>query len=101
MIELEATADGILLPVHAQPRARRSGIVGVHGGRLKVAVTQAPEQGRANEALVQALADALRLKKSQIELIGGASASRKIFRISAVGLEELRIRLDEVLASIG
>ena len=37
MIELRATPDGVLLPVHAQPGARRERIVGEHGGRLGIA----------------------------------------------------------------
>ena len=48
-IELTTTADGVILPVQAQPRAKRSEIVGEHNGRVKVAVTEVPEKGKANE----------------------------------------------------
>ncbi len=50
---------GCLLRVLAQPGARRDGVVGVHGDRLKVAVRAPPEDGRANAALEEILGAAL------------------------------------------
>ena len=93
MIKLDTTRDGILLPVHAQPRSRRNAVVGVQAGRLKVAVTAAPEKGKANEAIVRVLADALGIKASQIELAGGASARHKKFRVSGLSAAELEQRI--------
>ena len=42
MVSLEQTAYGLVLPVKAQPAARRNGVTGVHDGALNVAVSQAP-----------------------------------------------------------
>ena len=95
MIELEPSATGVLLPVQAQPKARKNGPVGEHNSRLKVAVTQAPEKGKANNALVKLLASALGLRRSQIELVSGATSSKKMFRITGVEIQELRRRIDE------
>ncbi|MEX0700908.1 MAG: DUF167 domain-containing protein [Planctomycetales bacterium] len=92
-IPLVPSAGGVLLPVQAQPRAKRNAVVGVHGGRLKVAVTQPPEKGKANDAIVEALADALGLKRSRITLHGGASSSRKTFLISGVAADDLQRRI--------
>ena len=41
----------VLIDVHAQPGAKRSAIVGEHGGRLKIAITSPPVDGKANSAL--------------------------------------------------
>jgi len=95
MIELEESANGVLLPVQAQPKSRKNRLVGIHNGRLKVAVTQAPEKGKANDALVKLLASALGLRRSQIELVSGATSSQKIFLITGVEMQELRRRIDE------
>ncbi len=95
MIELEQSANGVLLPVQAQPKARKNGLAGIHDGRLKVAVTQAPEKGKANDALVKVLASSLGLCRSQIELFSGATSSKKMFLITGVELPELRQRIDE------
>jgi uncharacterized protein (TIGR00251 family) len=92
-IDWETTGDGVILPVQAQPGARRNGIVGVHAGRLKVAVTQVAERGKANAALCEVLADALKLKRSQVQLVSGATGSQKRFLIAGVTVEQLRERI--------
>lgn len=81
------------LPVQAQPGARRNAVVGVRDGRLRVAVTQAPEKGKANEALVEVLAEVLDLKKSQIALVSGETSRQKQFLITGLSLAELSQRI--------
>lgn len=93
MLELQATPAGVILPVHAQPGARKNGITGIHDGRLKIAVTQAPEKGKANQALVKLLAELLEVKRSQIELLAGETSSHKKFLIAGVALAALRDRI--------
>ncbi len=100
MIALVLHPDGILLPVRAQPGARSSGIRGEHNGALKVAVTQVAEKGKANDALVLVLAKALDLKRSQIELVSGATDRDKRFLISDITLETLQARIAAVLAPV-
>jgi hypothetical protein len=97
MIALEPRAEGTILPVRAQPGARKNEIRGEQDGALKVSVTQAPEKGKANKALVEVLAKGLGLKKSQIDLISGETASQKRFLIRGIGSEELRERIDRAV----
>ena len=99
MIDLIETSDGILLPVKAQPGARRNGITGEHGGKLKVAVVEAPEKGKANEALIRVLAEALGLKRSQIAIASGAVSRDKTFLITGVRPDDLRERIARILVS--
>lgn len=89
-LALRLAAGGVVLPVQAQPGARRNGLVGLHGGRLKVAVTQVAEKGKANQALARLIADELGLSKSQVSLIAGEAAARKEFLIAGVPVETLR-----------
>lgn len=96
-VRLEVHSRGVVLPVRAQPGARREGLAGVHDGALKVSVTAAAEKGRANQALVEVLAAALGLKKSQIELISGETARRKLFLVCGLNLDELARRIQSVL----
>ena len=83
-ISLVVDGGDVLLPVRAQPGARRTGVVGEHGGRLKVAVTAIAEKGKANEALVDAVAEAFGLKRSQVTLVSGQTSNQKVFRLAAV-----------------
>ena len=96
MLELTATAGGVVVPAQAHAGARRNGITGVHGGRLKIAVTQAPEKGKANKALIALLAELLDLKPSQITLISGEASTQKKFLISGVDPAWLRKRLENL-----
>ena len=93
MIDLQETPQGVVVPVQAQPGARQNGITGEHAGRLRVAVTQAPEKGKANKALIEVLAAALDLKKSQVALVAGETSSQKKFLVTGVSLPELSRRL--------
>jgi uncharacterized protein len=93
MIAITENADGCILPVHAQPGARKAGILGEHAGALKVAVTAPPEDGRANKALVELLAKALSLKRSQVQLLSGEKSREKRFLINGVKKGELETRV--------
>jgi uncharacterized protein (TIGR00251 family) len=92
-IQFKESAEGILLPVHARAGARRNGIIGVHGGRLKIAVTQIPEKGKANQEILRLLADVLDLPKSQVRLVAGETNSQKTICLSGISLEEIEHRL--------
>jgi hypothetical protein len=97
MIAVNDHAEGCVLPVRAQPGARRSGVQGEQAGALKVAVTAPPEDGRANRALIEELCKALSVKRSQVELIGGQTSRDKRFLIRGLTSAELEKRLRALL----
>jgi uncharacterized protein (TIGR00251 family) len=76
---LRVRSDGVALEVHAQPGARRTAIVGEHGGRLKIAVNAPPLDGRANVALIELLSERLGLPQRALTLEAGATARDKRF----------------------
>ena len=89
MIAVTEHEEGCVLPVRAQPGARRCAVLGVQGGALKIAVTAPPEDGRANKAFIDTLREALHLKRSQIELLSGATSRDKRFLIRGIRPSEL------------
>jgi uncharacterized protein len=97
MIALVDHPEGCVLPVRAQPGARRPGVQGEQNGALKVAVSAPPEDGKANAALVEVLRKALGLKRSQVELIGGQTSRDKRFLIRGLTRSELEQRLAALL----
>jgi uncharacterized protein (TIGR00251 family) len=99
MISLEAHANGVLLPVRAQPGSRHSGIRGEQAGALKVCVTQVAEKGKANKALIKVLCAALDLRPSQVELISGETAAQKRFLIRDITQDALAQRIAKCLES--
>ena len=77
MIKLVDTPEGVIVPVWAQPRAKKDRIVGEFNGCIKVAVTAPPEGGRANEAIAEVIADALGLRGSAVQVVGGLTSRQK------------------------
>jgi uncharacterized protein YggU (UPF0235/DUF167 family) len=69
----------IALRVRARAAGRFDRIAGVRGDSLLVEVRAAPERGRANDAIVRLLADALGIRASDIVLRLGAGSPRKLF----------------------
>jgi uncharacterized protein len=97
MVQLDETPAGIVLHVKAQPGARRNAVGGEHAGALKVAVTQAPEKGKANDAIIDVLSKSLGLKRSQFALISGATASQKKFLLTDLSAADLNSRIEKLL----
>ena len=93
MIPLSAHPEGTILPVRAQPGARRNEIRGEQNGMLKVSVTQIAEKGKANKALIGVLSKELGLKKSQLELIAGHTSCEKRFLVHGITPDELAQRI--------
>lgn len=77
---------GITLRVKAQPKSRRPGIggttPGVDGPRLRLAVTEAAEDGRANRAVCATIAEALGIPASTVSVVQGAGTREKLLRIA-------------------
>jgi len=80
-------ADGVRLAVRLTPKASAARIVGLiedgaGGVALKVAVTAAPEAGKANDALLRLLAKTLGLPKRDLTLALGAADRRKLVHVA-------------------
>lgn len=76
--------DGdLLLTLHVQPRASRDEFAGIHGDALKLRITAPPVDGKANAHLRRFLAETFGVPRGNVELLAGAAARRKTFRIRA------------------
>jgi len=82
-VELHGDEHSCRISLRAQPGARRSAVVGVWNGCLKIAVRAPAEDGRANEELLTVLADALELPRRALTLERGAQARLKQVSIAA------------------
>lgn len=98
MIGLAPHPAGTILPVRAQPGARRNALEGIREGQLRVSVTQAAEKGKANQAIVGLLCKVLGLRRSQVELLSGESSRQKRFLVRGMTPDELAQRIAEALA---
>ncbi len=97
-VAIQPHPEGATIAVRAQPGAKKAGVMGEKAGALKVSVTAPPEDGKANEALVEVLKDWLGVKRSQVELISGRTNRNKVFLIRGLSAEALA---DAIAAKIG
>ena len=72
--------------VRVRPGARQTRVggrwAGSRGPALSVRVTAAAVDGRANDAVCRALADALGLSRGQVSLVAGARGRDKLVAVS-------------------
>ena len=81
------------LQISAQPRASRTELIGIHGGALKIRLAAPPVDGAANLELLRFLARLLGVPRSNVTLVAGAAAKRKLVEVQGVGLKTARARL--------
>lgn len=87
-LPLSADKGGCILNIHATPRAAQERIDGIEtdaAGRvwLRVRTTAAPEDGKANRAVVKLLAKSWKIPASCFTVINGEAARYKRVRINA------------------
>jgi hypothetical protein len=104
MSPIEPVPEGLRVALKVAPRAARAGIAGVEAdaaGRplLKIRVTEAPEGGKANAAVVKLLAKAWKLPKGTLEITAGAKDRRKTLLVAG-DPDELAPRLRSWLAEL-
>jgi uncharacterized protein len=77
-------SDGIAIAVKVHPKSRRPGLNGTapDGERLRVAVTDPPEDGRANRAVCAILAEALGLPTSAVRVATGSRSREKMLHVT-------------------
>ena len=81
-LRIEVRGASIRVPVHVQPRASRSEVVGTHGAALKVRLLAPPVDGAANEALIALLAAKLRVPRRDVRIVQGATSRAKVVEIT-------------------
>ncbi len=86
------------IKVRVQPKASRNQVVGYAGEALRLRVTAPPEGGKANEAVVSLLAQALDIAKSRVRIVRGHSSRDKLVAVEAMTPGEAQRRLADFIA---
>ncbi len=86
MLPFKKTGRGFTFQIQVLPRSSRCEVVGIQDKALKLKITSPPVEGKANEECIRFLADRLRIRKSQIEIITGHKSRKKTVAVS--GIEE-------------
>lgn len=75
------------------PGARRSELVGVADGRLRVRLAAPPREGRANDELIRFLAATLGVPRRNVVLVAGDRSRGKLVHLSGVTQPDAERRL--------
>lgn len=90
MTTFKDARTGAAITVKVTPRAKKTEVQGVmEDGTVRIRVAAAPEEGAANRALIEFLADRLEIKPNQVEIVAGLSSERKL--ISLIGVSPAQV----------
>jgi len=92
-MNLTQKGNALLLQIKVVPNASRTQVVGALGDALKIKVAQPPEGGRANAAVLEILAEKLRVPEGNLAIVAGHTRARKTVQILGLTAEETRMRL--------
>jgi uncharacterized protein (TIGR00251 family) len=67
----------LILELHVQPGASRTGFAGKHGERIKVRLQARAVDGKANEALIEFLAQHYGVPRRNVRITAGLRSRQK------------------------
>ncbi len=80
--------------VRVTPRAKQNSVEGTGvDGIVRIRVTPPPEDGKANEAVVELLAEALAVPRSRVAIVRGHRARLKAVEVEGLSAGEIASRI--------
>jgi uncharacterized protein (TIGR00251 family) len=97
MLRIETTADNraVVFSVRVQPRASKDEIAGEMDGALKIRLQAPAVEDRANQALVEFLAQTLNTSKATVRILSGEGSRRKRIEVRGVTADQVQQLLIE------
>ncbi len=83
----------VLLDLAIQPGAKKSGMAGIHGDRLKLKVASPPVDGKANDAVTTFLADFFVIGLRHVTVVRGKSSRLKTVSINGLSADVVLAKL--------
>ena len=94
-LKIQQSANAVIFSVKVVPRSSKTAVAGILGGMLKIKLAAAPEKGKANESLVEFLADTLGIKKNTITITSGHTSPVKTIQITGVTTNAILQKLNQ------
>ena len=89
MLEIQEREGAVSFLVRVQPRASKEEIAGEMGGALKVRLQAPALEDRANEALVEFLAQLLKTSRTAVRILSGERSRTKRIEIRGVTRQQI------------
>lgn len=81
------------LSIYVQPGARKSEIVGLHDGLIKVKIKSLPVDGKANVEVIRYFAELLGITKNKITIVNGMKSRHKTLEVP----DELKSTVEKLI----
>ena len=78
------------LQVWLKPGGKKNRLVGRHGHAVKIEVQAPAREERANQALIDFLAEKLHLRRNQITILQGEHSRQKVLQLRGIDPEDLQ-----------
>lgn len=89
---------GVRVAIRVRPGAARAKVGGSYGDALVVKVTARAVEGKATEAALRALAEALGVRRRDVHLVSGATSRDKVVEVAG-DVAQLTLEIDRLLGS--
>jgi uncharacterized protein (TIGR00251 family) len=88
-LKVRQAGSAVEFIVKVVPRSSKTALAGVLGDMLKIKLAAAPEKGKANELLIDFLAEALNVKRNAVKITSGHTSPVKTIQITGISVETL------------
>ena len=78
---MSGVRSSVKYTIKVKTNAKENAVEEGPGGELRVRVKVRPQEGRANEAIIEALAEHFDIPKSRIAIVGGFKSKTKVVRV--------------------
>ena len=95
MLDIQKRSDAVILSVRVQTRASTDEVAGEMAGALKVRLQAPPVENRANDALIEFLAQLLTTPKSAVRILSGDRSRTKRIEIRGVTQQQIQALLSK------
>jgi uncharacterized protein (TIGR00251 family) len=85
--------DCITLTLHVQPGAKQTAIAGLHGEALKIRLAAPPIEGRANDALLEFIAELFQVPQRNVSLKQGTQSRHKRVEVHGSRISPINITI--------
>jgi len=96
--QLHDGKHGVAITIRVTPRAKKNQITEIMSdGTIKIHLTAPPLEGKANAALIEFLADILKVPRKNIEIVAGKRGRNKIVSILDMDPQTIQAHLESHL----
>ena len=82
-----------LITVSVKPNAKATKILQISNDEVQVSISEPPQDGKANEEVIEFFAAVLGKKRSQVSIERGQKARDKVLLVSSMSLNDVHNRL--------